>query len=200
MLFPPLRRSDPYPDWKHVALIAWTGMRGADSLAAALALPFALPGGAAFPGRDEILIITFGVIFSTLVLQGGTLPLVIRWLGIVGDNLDEKEERIARLKANEAAMAFLDERDVGNRFDPAHIDRLRVEYLDRLRQLKICEEADSERQLGAAPGFGELQREALRIERRIIITLRNEGAINDDALRRIQRDLDLAEARLDGED
>ena len=197
-LIPAVRKRDPYPEWRHVTLIAWTGMRGADSLAAALALPLFLPNGDRFPGRDEILILTFCVIFATLVLQGGTLPLVIRWLGIKGDNLDDKEEHIARTKANAAALAFLARPEVKRRYELEIIERLRAEYLDRLRELEICGSAGCGEETQMAPGFDDLEREALTIERRMIIALRNEGAINDDALRSIQRDLDLAEARLDG--
>jgi Na+/H+ antiporter len=198
LLIPAVRKKDPYPDWRHVTLTAWTGMRGADSLAAAIALPLVLPSGAPFPGRDEILILTFFIIFATLVLQGGTLPKVIRWLGIKGDNLDDKEEHIARTKANDAALAFLSQTDVRKRYAPEIIERLRAEYQDRLRELQICGSGGCTEEHQMPPGFDDLEREALRTERRMIIALRNEGAINDDALRSIQRDLDLAEARLDG--
>jgi CPA1 family monovalent cation:H+ antiporter len=199
LLIPAVRKKDPYPDWRHVTLTAWTGMRGADSLAAAIALPFVLPSGAPFPGRDEILILTFFIIFATLVLQGGTLPMVIRWLGIKGDNLDDKEEHIARTKANGAALTFLSQTDVRKRYAPEIVERLRAEYQDRLRELQICGSGGCTEEHEMPPGFDDLEREALRTERRMIIALRNEGAINDDALRAIQRDLDLAEARLDGE-
>ena len=124
--------------------------------------------------------------------------MVIRWLGIKGDNLDDKEEHIARTKANNAALAFLALPDVNRRYDTEIIERLRAEYRDRLRELEICGSAGCGEENALAPGFDDLEREALTIERRMIIALRNEGAINDDALRSIQRDLDLAEARLDG--
>lgn len=197
LLFPSLRRMDPAPPWQEVALVAWTGMRGADSLAAAIALPLTLPGGAPFPGREEILILTFAVIFATLVLQGGTLPMVIGWLGIKGDYSNEQEELVARTKANQAALAYLSQTDVKKRYEESVIDRLRLDYEDRLRQLAACEEAPCAEQGEEESVFQAIQREALTVERRLIIALRNEGAINDDALRHIQLDLDLAEARLD---
>ena len=102
-------RHETSAPWQHTALIAWTGMRGADSLAGALAIPFALPNGEPFPGRDLVLLLTFCVIFGTLVLQGLSLNPLVRWLRIVDDRVSEKEERTARLKANEAAMARLEE-------------------------------------------------------------------------------------------
>src|SRR3984893_16277072 len=105
------RKRDPYPAWRNVTIVAWTGMRGVVSLAAALALPLTLSNGRTFPGRDYILFITFCVILATLVLQGLSLPALIRRLGVVDDGLANVEERAARLKANEAALAYLSEVD-----------------------------------------------------------------------------------------
>src|SRR4051794_6330115 len=84
-----LRQRDPYPPWRNVFVIAFTGVRGAVSLAAALALPFALPGGEGFPYRDLILFVSFGVIFLTLVGLGSSLPLVVKWLGVANAGRDE---------------------------------------------------------------------------------------------------------------
>src|SRR5207247_383275 len=103
LLFRKIRERDPYPAWQHVTLVAWTGMRGVVSLAAALALPLTTQTGSRFPGRDLILFLTFSVILATLVVQGLSLPFLIRWLGIKDDQSAEKEERAARLKANQAA-------------------------------------------------------------------------------------------------
>src|SRR6266567_1965340 len=85
LLFKRIRQRDPYPAWQHVAVVAWTGMRGVVSLAAALALPLTLGNGSAFPGRDLLLFLTFIVILATLVVQGLSLPPIIRWLGIEDD-------------------------------------------------------------------------------------------------------------------
>src|SRR6267154_6120038 len=123
------RHETPAP-WQHTALIAWTGMRGADSLAGALAIPFALPNGQPFPGRDLILLLTFCVIFGTLVIQGLTLSPVVRWLRVVDDRISEKEERSARLKANEAAMARLEEMRLSSHIRPETVEHLRTEYAD----------------------------------------------------------------------
>jgi monovalent cation/hydrogen antiporter len=189
------RRKNPAP-WKHTALIAWTGMRGADSLAGALAIPFVLGNGEPFPGRELILLLTFCVIFATLVLQGLTLAPLVRWLGVLDDHVTEKEEILARLKANEAALARLEELGSSNRARAQTVERLRSEYEDRVRQLRI-ESPDEERVSRLySRDFEELSRELLQTERDTIIGLRNEEAINDQALRRIQRDIDLAEARL----
>jgi monovalent cation/hydrogen antiporter len=189
------RRKNRIP-WQQTALIAWTGMRGADSLAGALAIPFVLPNGESFPGRDLIILLTFCVIFATLVLQGLTLAPLVRWLGVVDDHAVEKEERLARLKANEAALARLEELESSNRARRQTVERLRSEYVDRIRQLRI--EDPDEQRVGRlySRDFEELACEMLQTERDTIIALRNEEAINDQALRRIQRDIDLAEARL----
>ena len=189
------RRKNRVP-WQHTALIAWIGMRGADSLAGALAIPFLLPNGEPFPGRNLILLLTFCVIFATLVLQGLTLTPLVRWLGVVDDHVTEKEERLARLKANEAALARLEAIESSNRARHETVERLRSEYTDRIRQLRReVPHEESVRRL-FSEDFEELAREALRTERDTVLALRNEEAINDQALRRIQRDIDLAEARL----
>jgi CPA1 family monovalent cation:H+ antiporter len=189
------RRKNRVP-WKQTALIAWVGMRGADSLAGALAIPFVLRNGEPFPGRDLIILVTFCVIFATLVLQGLALAPLVRWLGVVDDHVIEKEERLARLKANEAALARLEELESSNRARRESVERLRSEYVDRIRQLRI--EDSDEQSVGRlySPDFEELACEMLQTERNTVIALRNEEAINDLALRRIQRDIDLAEARL----
>ena len=182
--------------WQHTALIAWTGMRGAVSLAGALAIPFVLPNGEPFPGRELILLLTFCVIFATLVLQGLTLAPLVRWLGVVDDHVTEKEERLARLKANEAALARLEELESSHRARRQTVERLRSEYEDRIRQLST-EDADGESISRLfSPDFEKLAREMLRTERDTVIALRHEKAINEQAFRRIQRDIDLAEARL----
>jgi CPA1 family monovalent cation:H+ antiporter len=189
------RHRNPAP-WQHTALIAWTGMRGADSLAGALAIPFVLANGEPFPGRDLILLLTFCVIFGTLVLQGLTLKPLVRWLNIVDDHVPEKEERLARLKANEAALTRIEEMGSSSQARPENVERLRSEYADRLRQLsKESSHEEGVRRLFSRD-FEELAREALETERDTVIALRNEETINDEVLRRIQRDIDLAEARL----
>jgi len=195
-----LRTRDPIPPWQHIALVAWCGMRGVVSLAAAFALPFALNDGSAFPGRDYILFLTFCVILATLVFQGLTLPILIRILGVKDDGVTDEEERSARLEANTAAIAYIDNLAARDGTLPDVIGRLRAEYDDRIEQLRRCAETGADRSGEiATPQYQQLQYEALRIERETIIRLRNEHVINDEALRRIQRDLDLAEARLTGD-
>jgi CPA1 family monovalent cation:H+ antiporter len=192
-------RREPLPEWRNVAVMGWSGMRGVVSLAAAFALPFILPNGSPFPGRNYILFLTFGVILVTLLFQGLTLPIVIQKLCIKADNSTDEEERTARLKANQAAIESIEKLRASGKFSPDTVDRLRAEYDERVEQLHLCSEnPDDCRGEIATPQYQRLQRQALRVERQTIIRLRNERVINDDALRRIQRDLDLAEARLTG--
>ncbi|MBV9392334.1 MAG: Na+/H+ antiporter, partial [Verrucomicrobia bacterium] len=116
-------------------------------------------------------------------------------LNIADDGLALVEERTARSKANEAALAYLAEAE--GKFPPDIVERLRVEYDDRIRQLDICALSNGDRTNGLGAGaYQRLQQEALDVERRTIIQLRDEYVISDEVLRRIQRDLDLAEARL----
>jgi monovalent cation/hydrogen antiporter len=195
LLIPYLRRTDPYPNWRSVAIVAWTGMRGVVSLAAALALPLTLPNGKPFPGRDLILFLTFSVILATLVLQGLSLPSLIRWLRVADDHRHDREERHARLQANHAALTRLNE--LAGTEASAALERLRGEYEDRIRQLEVCdpEPGDHPPHLHTS-AYQKLLAETLAIERRAIIRLRNERVINDTVLRRIQKDLDFAEGRL----
>ena len=190
---------DPIPRRQQAAIVAWSGMRGVVSLAAAFALPLTLSDGNSFPGRNYILFLTFSVILTTLVLQGLSLPLLIRKLGITYDGEADEEERRARVEANEAAIELIGKLRASGEFSTDTVDRLRAEYDERLEQLQLCaENPDDCRGEIATPQYQRLQRKALRVERQTIIRLRNERVINDDALRHIQRDLDLAEARLTG--
>lgn len=196
-----LGRGVTWPDWRNVAIVAWSGMRGVVSLAAALALPMTISSGAHFPGRNYIIFLSFSVILVTLVAQGLTLPLLIRVLGVKDDGESQREEREARLKANEAALDYVDKQMEKGGPDSAHLERLQAEYHERIAQLQYGEEvangtADPEKD--TATHYFDIVLAALQAERRTIISLRNSHHINDETLRVVQRDLDLAEARITG--
>jgi len=194
-----LRARDPYPDWRDVAIIGWSGMRGADSLATALALPLMTAAGRPFPGRESIIFISYAVILLTLVAQGLSLPFLIRFLKVKGDGRAECEEHVARVAANQAALAYIErlaETDADHR---RQLDLLQAEYHERLAQLEEEEDdgtAETSETAPPASRFHQAAREALRVERETIIELRNEHRINDETLRVVQRDIDLADARL----
>jgi len=193
-----IRAADPYPPWQYPALISWTGMRGAVSLAAALAIPLHTDAGVDFPGRDLIIYLTFAVILATLVGQGLTMPMVIRALGLEDDGVAEREAVKARIHAADAALNRIDElRDE---------EWVREDTADRLRRLyRFRRNRFAERYTGDGDGaieersaaYQQLLRELINAERQAVVELRGAGAIGDDAMREVHRELDLEEARLD---
>jgi len=195
-LHPKIREHYPAPSWQQVLLVGWTGLRGVDSLAVALAMPFFIASGAPFPNRDMIFFLTFSVIFGTLVVQGLSLAPLIRWLKLEDDHTTEKEERLARLEANRAALKQVCLIVHSRKIDANAQQRIKLEYEDRVRQLE-SDSPDSPLQPGMySSDYETLTQEALDAERRVIVKLRNDRVINDEVLRRIQWDIDLAEARL----
>ena len=202
-----VRRTDPYPPWRHTLIVAWTGMRGAVSLAAALALPLSTDSGAPFPERDLIIFCTFAVILTTLLLQGLTLPPLIKLLGV--DDYDEEleqEEIEARLRATEAALARMDELVEEEWVLEDTIDRVRGAYTYRQRRFTaLSREGEFD---GGIDGDGidyetrsvlyqKVVRQLLEAQRATVIELRDTGEINDQVLRRIERELDLEDSRLE---
>ena len=188
-------KSTHRPDWRHTAIVAWTGMRGVDSMAAAMALPLWVSDGSPFPGRDLILFHTFAVILVTLVFQGLSLPLIIRWLGVVDDGLTQKEELQARVRTVQAALARLNE--FKGKSDDRVLARLLVKYENRILNLESsAKTGDHCSHEHKTTNYEQLLSEALLAERRMILQLRNEQVINDEVLRRIQRDLDMDELQL----
>lgn len=196
---PVLRRPVPSTSTRGVFIIGWTGMRGVVSLAAAISLPQTTASGAPFPQRNVIIFLTFCVIFATLVLQGLTLPFFIRRLGLSRPEGLEKEERAGRMKVIRAALEFLDSlRDPGQKpeeqsvyadFAQRYKARLRI-LADRDPDQSQTEETPYDYRLYRSVG-----RQLREVERATAVRLRNENQINDAVLRKIERDLDLLDAR-----
>src|SRR5712672_61731 len=189
---------DPMPSWRTVFVIAFTGVRGAVSLAAALALPFALPSGEGFPYRDLILFVSFGVIFITLVGLGLGLPLVVRWLGLAqagrAEHLAEHESELAaRREALAAALKSLDAITDDRELSGEVVKLLRARHEIRANQLPDSFDPDGPDVSAAGT---ELTRELIAAERQFIHVLLRDGKITDETRRRIERDLDLEEASL----
>jgi CPA1 family monovalent cation:H+ antiporter len=198
VMSPTLRRRDPSPPWQWVFILSFAGVRGAVSLAAALALPFALPSGNAFPNRDLVLFIAFGVIFVTLVGLGFSLPMVVRWLGVADAGRNEhiaehQSEIAARREALDAALrsldAMIEKRDLSDEV----VSLLRARHEIRTNQLPAS--LDPEAHDVSAAGTG-LTRELIAAERKFIHMMLRDGKITDETRRRIERDLDLEEASL----
>jgi Na+/H+ antiporter len=173
-------------------VIGWSGMRGAVSLAAALALPLD------FPLRNLILFLTFAVILATLVVQGLTLPVLIRRLHFEADDAEEREEVKARLVAAQAALDRLDELAGADWTRDDTVERLHGLYEFRRRRLKarggyLEDDGAEDRSLA----YQRLLRELLDAQRRAIVRLRNQGKISNDVMHRIERELDLEDTRLE---
>ena len=195
---PRMMRADGSPPWKGAVVLSWSGMRGAVSLAAALALPLTTDADAAFPNRDLIVFLTFGVILGTLVVQGLTLPGLIRWLDLEDDGLAEKEEAKARIRAAEAALARLDELVEEDWVNADTAERMRGLYGFRRDRFRSRFDPESDGAIeGQSLSYQRLRRELLEAERQELRRLRLEGRIDDDVVRRVQRDLDLENERLD---
>jgi monovalent cation/hydrogen antiporter len=191
-LSPSLARRDPSPPWEQAFVLAFVGVRGVVSLAAALAVPFLTAGGQVFPHRDLILFVTFGVIVVTLVGQGLMLPAVIRWLGLSKDakveRVNEHEaELAARQDAIEAAHRRMQELLASREIPTEVAELLRLRHDHRRRQLLGDELRET---------VAELKLDLLRVEREFLFQLLREGRITDEARRRLERELDLEEAAI----
>jgi CPA1 family monovalent cation:H+ antiporter len=190
-----LHQQEIRPSFRQIFITGWTGMRGVVSLAAALALPAVLVDGGPFPQRNLIVFLAFCVICVTLVLQGVTLPRLIRVLGLAGAAGPEREEHEARRIMVEAAVSHLEK---ARAEDGQESVRLYEELTRHYRQLLASLEPSDERSEDAADRerYLRLFLEALRVERQTAIRLRDESRINDEVLRHIERELDLTESRL----
>jgi monovalent cation/hydrogen antiporter len=179
---------------------AWAGMRGAVSLAAALALPRETDAGVPIPERDLILFITFALILVTVVGQGLTLPYLLRALGVQEDGAEEEaEEMRARYAASRAALERLDELAIEDWTLDDTIDRVRGLYEFRQRRVKVragkIEDQDGIEDRSLA--YQRLMHELYDAQRRTIVQLRNRGEISNDVMHRIEREFDLEESRLE---
>ena len=189
-----LAQKEKRPSARAIFVVGWTGMRGVVSLAAALALPVVVADGSPFPRRNLIVFFTFCVILVTLVLQGITLPPLIRLLGLAGAAGPNCEEREARRIVTEAALSRLQEvKGRDSKEAAAYYDDIEQHYRHRLASLQKT--ADGKQETAELDRYTELSREMLEVERHTAVRLRNEGRINDEVLRRIERELDLSESR-----
>jgi CPA1 family monovalent cation:H+ antiporter len=190
-----VREDDPLPPWRNTAIVAFTGMRGAVSLAAALAVPESLPG------RDLLVFLVFTTIVWTVCLEGLSLPWLLRVLHVHDDGQAEREEYKARYKAAGAAIRRVDELAGESWVRDDSAERIRGLYDFRRRRfasrLGKVEEDGAEDPNERSSDFQRLQRELLQAQRDELLALRRAGAIGDEIMRRIERDLDLEETRLE---
>lgn len=191
---PSLRRRDPAPPWSWAFFLAFTGVRGVVSLAAALAIPLYTTQLEPFPQRDLILFVTFGVIIVTLVGQGLMLPSVVRWLGLERDAHTEQErertiEIAARSQALDAALTRLDQIAAERQLPDEALELLRIRHDQRMRQLPRT----TANGLEFAHLGNDIRIDLIDAERRFLYQLLRDGQLTDEARRRIERELDLEE-------
>ena len=196
-LIPAVRRHDPSPPWQQTFVIAFTGVRGVVSLAAALAIPFIINSGAPFPHRDMILFATFGVIIVTLIGQGLTLPAVVRWLGVnrrrKSEHRQEQEaELAARSQAVHAARQHLLKIAKERKLSPEIVKFLNARHDHRERLIP----SDLDDGLDVIHSGNDIRLELIAAERDFLYGLLRDGKITDESRRRLERDLDLEEATI----
>jgi monovalent cation/hydrogen antiporter len=193
-----LGQNYPKPSARQIFIVGWTGMRGVVALAAALALPEMLANGQPFPQRNLIVFLTFSVILVTLVLQGLTLPPLIRALGLSGTGADLKgEEEEARRFITSAALAYLEGLRENDTAEFAAVyDDISHRYARRLAAMSKESQESDELSGNELDRYRKLLGELLRLERKTAVELRNDGRINDEVLRKLEHELDLSETRL----
>lgn len=188
-----LHQNVQMPTPSGLLIVGWTGMRGVIALAAAIALPQTLANGNPFPERNLIIFLAFSVIFVTLVLQGLTLPLLVRVLGLSETPGPNIEEEAARRAMVQAGLAYLEESRQKDETGFATVyDDLTGHYQERLTALSEIENPESG--VVQHKRFAHLSHQLLRVERQTAVRLRNQGRINDEILRELERELDLREA------
>jgi len=173
--------------------VGWSGMRGAVSLAAALAVPLSVEG------RPQIIFLTFALILVTIVGQGLSLPFIVRALGLEEPRRWSDEEAVARMEAAQSALDRLDQMESDKRANEKQLVRLRDLYRARFRMCQAVlggEEPDVAAREQRIADYGELRRELIGVEREELLALRGGGRLRDQTLRQIERDLDLEEARI----
>ncbi|HZO06013.1 MAG TPA: Na+/H+ antiporter [Solirubrobacterales bacterium] len=193
LLFVLAMRGDAGDTFGQRFAVGWSGMRGAVSLAAALAVPLSVEG------RPQIIFLTFALILVTLVGQGLSLPFIVKRLKLEEPRRWSDEEAVARMEAAQSALDRIDEMDAEDRADEKQLVRLRDLYRSRFRMcVAVLAGEDPERAARAEriSDYGELRRELIGIERDELIELRKGGRLKNQTMRQIERDLDLEEARI----
>ena len=202
MIRPWKQKRDPYPAWQNVFIVAWTGMRGVVSLATALALPFTIADGSAFPHRDVIIFLAFSVILVTLLLQGLSLPWVMRKLKLSYESNILYEQWLARSHAAEEAMKRLRALQEDPQIQSSALERIISHYCDRLHSLG--DGPNTPLSLNQPPITeihplitieNRIWKEVLETERAVVVSLRPRFEISDDVMNDQLRDIDLLHNR-----
>ena len=185
------------PVWRERVVVAWAGIRGGLSLAAALAIPLRRADGSPFPDRDLVIVVAAAVIVASLLIQGTSLPWLLRRLGLRAEDFGTAENKV-RLKAARAALEWLDDHSGAESADEA-TKSARALYEAKLRRLQLGPPGDEDSdEAQEMERYRALRLELLGVERSTVLALRRDGRINATVLRTVERDLDLEEARLSG--
>jgi CPA1 family monovalent cation:H+ antiporter len=197
-VFTPEREREPLPNWKGIVVAGWCGLRGVVSLAAALALPLTTTAGNAFPFRSMILFITFCVILMTLVVQGLTLPILIRMLKLEANDNAEEEEKKLRMHLSYSAIEFIESNYAQEDATRDALHHLKTKFEVRIDQVhKRMLTADrSKHSEDVFREFNKLQLHMINFERREIKSLRRKNQYGEEVLRKLEYELDLEEAAL----
>ena len=188
--------------WKNVLVVAWTGTRGVISLAAALALPLLLEDGTPFPKRHSIIFLAFVVIFVTLVVQGLSLPLLIRWLKIKPQDNTTEEEKELRLSLATNTLNYIDD-ELPVSLDDKSQEQLREKYealvTDLTKEVQLQKKAKhTDAKIHEAPpdDLTKAKLEISKFQRELLVKMHKEGEFSDAAIKRVERELDLDEMKL----
>lgn len=192
-LFKSIREREP-TNISLTTIVAWSGMRGVVSLAAALALPIMIEGSKPFPNRSLIIFLTFCVIFSTLVFQGLTLRPLIRLLGVKADNKEYEKEQEVRFKIASSVIEHIEE-NLSLTLTEEVLNLIKTKYEIRMQRM-LKDPARKRLNPEKIHQFHKLQQELLAIERSHVVTMRKQSAVSDEILRKIEYELDLEETRL----
>jgi monovalent cation/hydrogen antiporter len=196
------QNSNPQNTWKNVMVVAWTGTRGVISLAAALALPLVLDDGTAFPKRSSIIFLAFVVIFITLVVQGLTLPFLVRWLKIKPEDNTDEEQRELQLYLASSTLHYI-EHEFPVQGDSKLQDQLKNKYEQQIRRLnkeiqlhKRAKYFNYEVKLPEPDNLLTAKVEINKFQRELLIRLHKDGDFSDEVIRQIEREIDIDELKL----
>ena len=188
--------------WKNVLVVAWTGTRGVISLAAALALPLFLEDGTPFPKRHSIIFLAFVVIFVTLVVQGLSLPLLIRWLKIKPQDNTAAEEKELQLSLATSTLNYIDD-ELPVSLDNKSQEQLRNKYellvndlTKEVRRHKKAKHSDAKVQAAPPDDLTKAKLEISKFQRELLLKMHKEGEFSDAAIKRVEREMDIDEMKL----
>lgn len=201
-LIPSIRERDPYPSWQNVFVIAWTGMRGVVTLATALALPLTLSQDVLFPHRDLLIFLAVCVIVFTIIIQGATLPFILRRLTLKYEERFISEEWHTRYAMTQKALSHLDEMMTDPTVHLPALERIRAHYSERLQSLGdgpntplYATDIPSAANHPLIQAENRIWHEVLREERKLLIALRRNFKVGDDTMHEMLREMDLLARR-----